>query len=70
MEATKDFCSNLFYGIYLIFKYVFLSIHYVISSILRVLGYCWYPCKERTKDCCDCCNKRMNPAMDPTYNTF
>lgn len=55
MEATKDFCSNLFYGIYLVFKYVFLSIHYVISSILSVLGYCWYPCKERTMDCCDCC---------------
>lgn len=61
MEATKEFCSNFFYGIYLVFYYTYTTIKFVLSTIFEGIGYVWYPIKERCRDCCVCCNKRMNP---------
>ena len=42
----------------------------VIMAIAECLGLCWYPFKERTTECCDCCGKRMNPHTDPAYGGF
>lgn len=70
MDAAKDFCSNFFYGIYLIFYYIYRGIHFVISTILKALGVIWYPVKERVRSCCDCFRKKMNPYENPNYNAF
>ena len=50
-------------GVYFFFKAIFMF-------IANCIGICWYPFKERTTDCCDCCGKRMNPHTDPAYGGF
>ena len=42
----------------------------IVMFIAEGISYCWYPFKERTVECCDCCGKRMNPEADPAYGGF
>ena len=48
----------------------FFTIKAIFMFIANLIGLCWYPFKERTNDCCDCCGKRMNPHTDPAYGGF
>ena len=51
-------------------KGTFNGIKFAIMACCNCLGLCWYPFKERTLECCDCCGKRMNPHTDPAYQGF
>ena len=42
-----------------VFKAIFITVKTIITTICETLSLCWYPFKERTNDCCDCCGKRM-----------
>ena len=54
-NERQNFCSE--FGIILVvaLKYIWLILVTVFQFIGDILGICWYPCKERTRDCCECC---------------
>ena len=58
-RCILSFVKNLYY----FFRYIFMM-------IAETIGLCWYPLKQRTGDCCDCCGKRMEQHRDPAYGTF
>ena len=47
-RCVVNFVKNVYY----FFRYIFMM-------IAETIGLCWYPLKQRTGDCCDCCGKRM-----------
>ena len=69
-SSVKEFCINFWYGFYLVFYYLYLGIKFIIVTILKTLAFMWYPFKQCGYDCCDCCQRRMNPYRDPAYSTF
>ena len=60
-EEDEDPGWCFYYGqvILKVFKAIFITVKTIISAICETLSLCWYPFKERTADCCDCCGKRM-----------
>ena len=44
-----------------VLKGIFDVIKYLVCGCCDGLAYCWYPTKERYYDCCDRCNKCLNP---------
>ena len=52
------------------FKACFAGITGFFAIVGDLLGYCWYPFKERAADCCECCGKRMNPHLDPNFSAY
>ena len=63
-------CAQYGRGILACLKGIYAFLKYIFMAIANCLGLCWYPFKERTGDCCDCCGKRLRPHTDPAYGGF
>ena len=59
-KDAKGICMDILEYIWWIIKSIFNFIKSVVMCILNILGCIWYPIKERTNDCCECCGKRLN----------
>ena len=40
----------------------------IYNAIKNCIGFFWYPVKERCVNCCDKCDKCLNPHKDPAYS--
>ena len=69
-DGGKGICYLIGVQVYGFYKTLKWAIKTFIMSFCWALSVCWYPCKERSRDCCDCCGKRMNPHLDPAYSGF
>ena len=69
-DGGKTLCFIIGQAIYDFYKMLKIGFRNLIMSFCWALSVCWYPCKERSRDACDCCGKRMNPHLDPAYSGF
>ena len=69
-DGGKGICFLIGQQIYDFYKLVKWAIIAFLRNFCWFLSVCWYPCKERSRDMCDCCGKRMNPHLDPSYSGF
>lgn len=54
----------------MIIQCIYNTITGIKNCIVFSLASCWYPMKERCCNCCESCDKKMNPYKDPYHNPY